>query len=122
MDTATNILSTNTVTNILSTMDCYPIGNGIIAAYVQDDGLQNEVIAAPWLGGDFGLLGCVDDGFLVVDGTTRLAYLFQKHGVLHWSYVQEKFNVSERRARVLTLLIGKTTGRDTYIGKEERNG
>lgn len=40
-------------------------------------------------------LGCVDDGFLVVNGLNRLSYLFNREGYLDISYLMEKFKMNE---------------------------
>jgi len=59
-----------------------------------------------------GSLGYVEDGWLVVCGLNRTAYLFQKRGFLHWSYLMEKFRLNQCDAENMAYLIGNIIGRE----------
>ena len=57
-------------------------------------------------------VGYVEDGWLVICGLTRLAYLFQKAGVLHWSYIMEKFTLNQIDAENVAYVIGGLIDRE----------
>ena len=53
-----------------------------------------------------GSLGAVEDGWLVVCGLTKTAYMFQPCGHLHTSYIKEKFNlVYDEDVKCITALV-----------------
>ena len=58
-------------------------------------------------------LGHVEDGWLVICGLNRLSYLFQKGGMLHWSYIGEKFRLNQTDAESMAYVIGTLIGRET---------
>ena len=51
------------------------------------------------------MLGAVDEGYLVVCGLNRVAYLFQKQGYLAVSYLMEKFRLNECDAENFATLL-----------------
>ena len=53
-----------------------------------------------------GYLGEVSNGWLVVCGLTKIAYMFQPVGLLHPSYIKEKFKlVFEEDIKYMTKLV-----------------
>lgn len=64
-------------------------------------------------------LGYVEDGWLVICGLNRLAYLFQKKGVLHWSYIMEKYKLNQIDAENVAYVIGALIGREIADYEEE---
>ncbi len=57
-------------------------------------------------------LGEVSDGWLVICGLTRTAYMLSAHGHLVDGYVAEKFNLrSEEDIKYVSALIRYATGR-----------
>ncbi len=64
-----------------------------------------------------GSLGRVEDGWLVVCGLNRTSYLFKAGGLLHWSYVGEKFGLNQTDAESMSYIIGELIGR-SYVPYE----
>lgn len=64
-------------------------------------------------GADFGCLGSVyDNGWLIICGLTRQAYMLQEKGELAEYYVKEKFGLYfEEDVKYVTELIRFVTGR-----------
>lgn len=61
----------------------------------------------------FSLLGAVTDGWLVICGLTRKAYMLQdKKDPLHESYIKEKFDLQHKEdVKYVTELINYALGR-----------
>lgn len=77
------------------------------------DGFRYDLlIVGPILGEtSCGVLGTVDNGYLVVLGNGS-SYLFQdNHQPLGWAYVAEKLHLGYTSAKVITRLIGQALDR-----------
>lgn len=78
---------------------------------LEKDGTKYEQLAFK-IEGDFyfGSLGCVSNGWLVIDHLNRRAYLFQPAGYLDEAYVYEKlcakaYELSKKDAENITTLL-----------------
>lgn len=67
---------------------------------------------------NFGSLGMVNDGWLVVSGIESRAHLFQLTGVLTQGYVEEKLKLNREDGFYMTVLLGILLGRETRVRKE----
>jgi len=84
---------------------------------LEKDGTRYEVMAIRLKGKvSFGSLGTVTDGWLIIEGLNRRAYLLQPTGYLDEAYIYEKlckqaYPLSWKDAENLTQLIREATDR-----------
>jgi len=77
------------------------------------NGTRYTALAVPIkdLPGSVGVVGRIDEGWLVVCGLTGRAYLLQKRGYLDPLYIAEKFGLVGEDIEYFTELLRKMLGR-----------
>ncbi len=95
----------------ISTPLCIENIEGGRKAFLEADGTRYSAWAYKVHDFMLGRLGRVEDGWLVICGLNRKSYLFQVAGLLHWSYVGEKFNLNQTDAESMAYIIGELIDR-----------
>ncbi len=93
--------------------------NGGRKGFFEADGTRYTAWAYRVTNFKLGKVGYIEDGWLIICGLTRLAYLFQKGGLLHWSYIMEKFRLNQIDAENVAYVIGNLIGREIADYEEE---
>lgn len=74
---------------------------------MHSDGNIYTAFALPVKDFDLGTLGCVSDGYLVICGYNKRAYLLNRKGYLSIDYIMEKFYLNEFFAESFIYLLSK---------------
>jgi hypothetical protein len=106
------------IISIESSMSCHDV-IGFNYEFSPGNGLVYRIIVIPVTKLSFGIMGSIDPGFIVINGSNGKAHLFAPKGLLSLLYVDEKLYRAEGKmpseAMIITSLIGFALDRETTI-------
>ncbi len=106
------------LTGVTHCPDISPLGH--LYEFSPGNGIVYRIIAMAINELDFGILGSIEPGWLIVNGQTGRAHLFANKGYLDAGYVTEKLyrkddSFSIEAIQCITALIGFATKRETSV-------